>query len=251
MDIIKEFKVLGLKPKLAAAYLAILKLQQANANQIAQEAKIERTNIYNVLEELGEMGLISKSLQGKRLSYIAESPVKFKQLLVKQESVLEQLLPVLEALQGNKQVRPKIKLYENKEGIRKVLSDSLNSQEKLRRDFAAVDTLVDFLGLRFINNQIKERVKRGIHVRSLRCVPAGKRVSEKDWFLKQGNKELLREVRYLDKSIQLNPTIFIYDHVVAIISSQKESFALVIESQDLSQAMKVLFDIAWATAKTS
>ncbi len=249
MDIIKELKVLGLKPKLASAYLAALKLQQANAHQIAKEANIERTNIYNVLEELEETGLVTKSLKGKRLSYIAESPVKFKELLIKQENVLGQLLPILEALQGNKQIRPKIKLYENKEGIRKVLMDSLNSQEKLRRDFASVESIVDFLGLRFINNQIKERVKRGIHVRSLRCVPAGTKISEKDWFLKQDNKELLREVRYLDKSIRIAPAIFIYDHVIAIISSQKESFALVIESPDLSQAMKALFDIAWAQAR--
>lgn len=245
MDIIQSFNTLGLKPKLASAYLAILKLQKSNAHQIAKEANIERTNIYNVLEELEKKGLVSKTLDGKRLSYIAESPVKFKQLLLQQENVLGQLLPILEAMQGNKQIRPKIKFYESKEGIRKVLMDSLNSQEKLRRDFASVDSIVEFLGLRFINNQIKERVKRGIKIKSLRCRPQGKNISEKDWFLKRDNKELLREVRYLDESIQLSPVIIIYDHIVAIISSQAESFALVIESQDFSKAMKVLFDIAW------
>lgn len=249
MDIIKELKVLGLKQKQAAAYMATLKLQQANAHQIAKEANIERTNIYNVLEELEEKGLIIKTLEGKRLSYIAESPIRFKELLVRQEGILGQLLPILEAMQGNKRVRPIIKLYENKEGIRKVLMDSLNSQEKLRRDFASVESIVDFLGLRFIDNQIKERVKKGVHVKSLRCIPAGSKISEKDWFLKKDTKELLREVRYLDKTIQLAPVIIIYDHIVAVISSKEEQFSMVIESPDFSQAMKVLFDIAWSQSK--
>lgn len=249
MEIIEQFNILGLKPKLASAYLATLKLQKANAHQIAKEANIERTNIYNVLEELADKGLVIKSLSGKRFSYIAESPTRFKQILIQQESVLNQLLPVLEVLQGNKRIKPKIKLYENKEGIRKVLLDSLNAQEKVRRDLASVESIVDFLGLRFINNQIRERVKRGIHVRSLRCLPKGAKVSEKDWFLKKDNKELLREVRYLDKSVQLTPVIIIYDHIVAVISSKEESYALVIESPEFSQAMKVLFDIAWNSAQ--
>lgn len=251
MEIIKKLSILGLKPKLASAYVAMLKLQKANAHQIAKEASIERTNIYNVLDELVDKGLVVKSLSGKRALYVAESPAKFKEFLVQQEDTLKQLLPLLAALQGNKQVRLKIKLYENKEGIRKVLLDSLNAQEKLRRDFASVESIVDFLGLRFINNHIKERVKRGIKVKSLRCVPMGGKVSEKDWYLKKDNKELLREVRYLEPTIRLAPVVMIYDHIVAVISSKKESFALVIESPDFSQAMKVLFDIAWEHSKGS
>ena len=250
MEIIEKLGILGLKPKLASAYVSVLKLQKANAHQIAKEANIERTNIYNLLDELTDKGLVVKSLSGKRVLYIAESAVKFKELLIKQENTLNHLLPLLDALQGIKQFRPKIKLYEKKEGIRKVLLDSLNTQEKLRRDFASVESIVDFLGLRFINSQIKERVKRGVKVKSLRCVPKGSKVLEKDWYLKKDNKELLREVRYLEPTVQLEPVVIIYDHVVAVISSKKESFALVIESLDFSQAMKVLFDIAWERSKS-
>ena len=200
---------------------------------------------YNILDELEERGLVLKSVKGNRFLYIAEPPTKFAELLLRQESILKQLLPVLALVQGNKTFHPRIKLYENEDGIKKVLTDSLNAQEKIRRDFASVENVIEVLGLRFVNNQIKERVKRGIFVRSLRCVPQGSKISEKDWYLKKENKDLLREVRYLDKGVQLAPLIMIYDHVVAVISSKEESYALVIESADLSQALKVLFDIAW------
>ena len=55
--------------------------------------------------------------------------------------------------------------------------------------------------------------------------------SEKDWYLKKENKDILREVRYLDIKTSFEPFISIYDHLVTIISSRRESFALVIEAR--------------------
>ncbi|MDP2683565.1 MAG: helix-turn-helix domain-containing protein [bacterium] len=249
MEIDAKLENLGLTSKEIKAYLALLKLQSANPHQIAKEAKVERTTIYKILDDLTERGLISRSIAGKKLSYFAESPEMLKNMLSEQQSIVSQILPYLSALQGSKGSRPIIKFYENKEGIRKVLTESLNSREKIRRDFAFVENVVDFFGLRFIHKQIEDRIKRGIHVCSLRRKPRGNKISEKDWYLKKDNKELLREVRYLPASIEFEPLIIIYDHVVAVMSSQKESYAFVIESREFSQAMKSLFDIAWSSAK--
>ncbi|MFH0969708.1 MAG: helix-turn-helix domain-containing protein [Patescibacteria group bacterium] len=249
MEILEQLNQLGLKGNEASAYLALLRLQKANPHQIAKEANIERTTVYKILEELAEKGLIAKSAEGKRLNYVAESPISIKHFIHKQESLIDCILPTLFAFSGSKKIRPVIKFYENIEGIKKALMDSLNCQEKLRRDFASVQDLVNFLGLRVITNQINERVKRGIYVRSLRCVSKNKNLSEKDWFLKKENQDILREVRYLDKLIQIKPTVMIYDHIVTMISTEKESFALVIESPELSGALKVLFDIAWENSK--
>jgi len=249
MEIEVKLEQLGLKRKEIRAYLALLKLQQANPHQIAKEAKVERTTIYKILDELTKRGLISQSMSGKRLNYFAESPEMLKTMLNEQQGIVSQILPYLSALQGSKGSRPVIKFYENRDAIRKILTESLNSQEKIRRDFAFVENVVDFFGLRFIHKQIEDRVKKGVHVHSLRRKLGGKQSPEKDWYLKQDNEKLLREVRYLPESIEFEPLIIIYDHIVAIISSKKESYALVIESQEFSQAMKSLFDIAWISAK--
>lgn len=249
MEIDTKLEHIGLTSKEIKAYLALLKLQSANPHQIAKEAKIERTTIYKILDDLTERGLISKSITGKKLSFFAESPEMLKNMLSEQQNIVNQVLPYLSALQGSKGSRPIIKLYENRDNIRKVLTESLNSREKVRRDFAFVENVVDFFGLRFIHKQIEDRIKKGIHVRSLRRNPKSNKISEKDWYLKKDNKELLREVRYLPASIEFEPLIIIYDHVVAIMSSQKESYALVVESQEFSQVMKLLFDIAWNSAK--
>ncbi len=127
--------------------------------------------------------------------------------------------------------------------------DTLNCREKVRRDFASVENIVEFLGQRFIDRQIEERAKRGIKVRSLRCVSGKSDLERKDWYLRKENEDILREVRYLSREWSFEPVIFIHDHTITIISSKKESYALVIESKELSQALKILFDIAWESAK--
>lgn len=249
MEISKILANFGLKENESKAYLALLKLQSANAFSVAKEANIERTTIYRIMEVLANKGLASKSVTGKKMTYTAESPVRLKDLLDNQTSALTQLLPILMSMQGSKGQKPSVKFYDNVAGMRQALLDSLDCEEKIRRDFSAVSTIAETLGKRFIQNQIEERVKRGIGVRSLRRkeIEGGK--VEKDWYLKSGNKDILREVRYLNIKENFEPTIFIYDHKVVIISSVKELYALVIESAEFSKAMKILFDIAWETAE--
>lgn len=249
MDINQLLAILGIKDNHAKAYLALLKLQTASPHAIAKEAGVERTTIYKIMEELSEKGLANKTVNGSRISYSAEHPNKFKEILENQGSAVSQLIPLLVALQGAKGMKPVIRFYDDLPGMRRVLMDSLNCQEKFRRDFALVDNVTDILGTRFIHNQIDERVRKGVRVQSLRCKKEVLPPSEKDWYLKKDNKDILREVRYLDIKTNFEPFISIYDHIVTVISSRKESFALVIESPEFAEAMKILFDIAWVSAK--
>lgn len=244
MDLTQQLQEIGLEGKKAAVYLALLKLQEATPHQVAQEAEVERTTVYKLLNDLASAGLVTKAVHGKRISYFADPASSLKVFLNKKQNLLDSILPTLFALQGDKRTRPKVQFYDNLENIRQVLMNSLESQEKLRRDFAFIENVVEFLGLRFIQNQIKQRVKKGIYVRSLRQKP---KKPETDWFIKKDNKDVLREVRYLDAAVE--PLVIIYDNVVAVISSRKESYALVIESQEFSNALKALFDIAWRAAR--
>lgn len=248
MDIADSLKFLGLNEKDTAAYIAVLRLQKAGPAAIAREAGLERTTVYKILEQLSVLGVIGKSVAGKRIHYVAESPQFLHTLIEKKSKNLDKLIPFLAALQGKSQARPTVRFYEDKESVKRVLMESLNCEEKLRRDFASVERIVEFLGLAFINHQIEERVRRRVHVRSLRCTPKEPR-AEKDWYLRGSNAEVLREVRYLKQEIEFEPVIFIYDNTVTIISSEKESYALVIDSQELARAMKVLFDVAWVSSE--
>src|SRR3989338_1313543 len=208
MDIQKSLETLGLKDKEVAAYVALLKLVEANANQIAKEAKLERTTIYQTLKTLCDKGLAHKVVKGKRYFYAAEPVGALEQFVKSKITTLDGLLPLLAGISGSHSTKPVVKYYENLADINKVLS-----------------------------------LRRG---------PKEKDVQD-DWYIRADkSKDLLREVRYLDPKLTFNqPLITIYDHTVGIFSSEKELSALIIDSQEFSKAMKVLFDIAWATAKNN
>lgn len=235
----------GLPAKSAMAYVGLLRLGESTAQAIAHEAKLERTTVYKLLEDLEERGLVHKIARGKRLTYQAETPHKLTELVDQQKLQLEQLLPTLLALQGDKKQKPTVRFYEQAAGIRSVLLESLHSKSRLRRDFASVENLVEVVGRRFLHEYIEKRVKQGIHLRSLRCGRDLRKTAEKDWYLKAENADLLREVRYLRMNVTFEPLISVHDHTITIISSKAESYALVIESKEVAQALSVLFDIAW------
>jgi sugar-specific transcriptional regulator TrmB len=246
-DVISIIQKVGLSPKASKAYLALIQLQKANPHQIAKAANIERTSIYPIMDELVEKQLAEKILVGKRINFFASPPDRLEQLAKEQAAGITKILPMLLGMQGKLGDGPVIKHYENKNSIKEMLLRSLDHTEPVRREYALVENVVAFLGSRFASNYISKRVKQGIRLKSIRHTPT-KKVQNLSWYLKEDNQDLLREIRYLDEPIPVSPWVLIYDNLVTIISSEKESFALSIESQEFSKFMKSIFDITWQVA---
>ena len=246
-ELISQLILFGLKKQHAESYIALLKLGTASPSAIAKEAHIERTTMYKILEELSEKGLINKSLQGKRLHYTAASPAALKETLRQHESILTHIFPTLLSLHSENKSTPTIQVYTSKEAIKRVIMDSLRSKEKVCRDFASVKQVIDLFGIPFVERYINQRIKFNVSVKSLRNRPKQKKEKE-IWYLRPDNTEVLREVRYLKDTIDFDSFIKIYDSTIVMISSSKKPFAVVLESTDLSTAMKILFDIAWDTS---
>jgi len=251
IDNIKEsLELLGLKAKEAAAYIGLLKFGQANAQQIAKEAKLERTAIYPLLNNLCDKGLAQRIVKGKRYLYAAEPVRALEQFFKGKISLLDNLLPQLARITKAGPTKPIVKYYDTLPDIKRALSGRVGSREKLVRDFVFIDNLVEVFGRRFIHDQVEKRVANKVRALSLRHGPKEKDIKD-DWYIRGDNKDLLREVRYLPPKFQFNQSLIaIYDNTVGIFSSEKELFALIIESKEFSQAMKTLFDIAWATARS-
>ncbi|MBI5140140.1 MAG: hypothetical protein HZA94_01705 [Candidatus Vogelbacteria bacterium] len=249
MDIYKQLETLGISEKQGMAYLALLRLQKANAHQIAKEAGIERTTTYKILEDLTAKQLITQTRSGKRVTYLADSPTQFQHLLIRQSEVLKDLIPLLSSLQGKVASKPTIKYYEGRDAILKVYKETLKCKEKLFRNFASVPNVEHLLGDRFINAYTEARIKKGIVTRSLRATPKDKAKIE-NWYLKDENATVLRETRYLDTNLSVDAFIKTYDDFILLISFGREPSMVVVESPELAQTMKVLFDIAWNQAKS-
>ena len=89
----------------------------------------------------------------------------------------------------------------------------------------------------------KRRTQKGIHIRAiLSSNEAGRDRASKD-------KEEYRDTALIpaDK-YNFIPEIDIYDNKV-MIASWREKLGIIIESQEIADAMKIIYELAWAEAK--
>jgi sugar-specific transcriptional regulator TrmB len=243
----KALLSLNFTEKEANVYLALLELGQGSVSQIARKANINRTHGYNILDMLISKGLVSISGKEPKQEYIAETPDKIKNLLQaeikKNQEFLKQadeIIPQLKSIH-NVQGRPQVRFYEGKEGLKQIYEDTLTSHETILA-YASVEdtqsTLPDFFP-----NYYFRRADKNIHIRAI--FPETKDARE----LVKSDKLQKRETALVPANkYSFSPEINIYDNKV-MIASWREQLGIIIESDEIADAMKKVFELSWAEAK--
>lgn len=245
--IYKKLVSLGFSEKETAVYLALLELGKRTVSPIARKAGINRTTVYDILDSLINKGLVSVSGKEPLQEYVSESPDKIlalvqKEIENKNQALKEaqELVPQLKSLH-NISDRPKVRFYEGKQGMEQVYEDTLTSHEPIRA-YATYDDMEKALP-DYFPKYFYRRAKKGIKIRAI--FP----FTEAGIELAKHNKEQLRETAIVPlKDFYFSPEINIYDNKV-MIASWKEKLGITIESQEIADAMKKIFELAWAEAK--
>lgn len=237
MALEKFLKNLGLKEKDQKVYLALLKLGDATCSRVARVARIKRTTTYHVLENLKEKGLISAYTEKGVKRFVAESPGKLKDVLEGQLFALEKYLPSLQSFYNLAKLKTEIKFFEGEEGAKQISEDVLSSKEKMIFSLGSIKNVKEAIGvsIRFT----KRRVAKRIFEKALRI----KKEFGEDYLRRQ--KEELKEVRFLPESLEIPVLILIYGKKVGVICSPEEGFSFIIESEDFSRTMKLIFEAIW------
>ena len=227
--------------------MALLELGKGTVSEITRKANLNRTTGYDVLDGLVAKGLASVSGKEPKQEYIAESPDKIEALLKREVNATEEhlkeiknILPELKSLH-NVAGRPKVRFYEGKQGLIEVYEDTLTSHETILA-YATVDDMHRALP-NYFPEYYKRRAEKGVAIRAI--IPAteiGKERASKD-------KEEMRETALIppDK-YYFSPEINIYDDKV-MIASWREKLGIIIESAEIADAMKKIYELAWAEAK--
>lgn len=238
---------LGLSEKESVVYLAILELGRGTVTQIARKANINRTSGYDVLDSLAHMGLVRISGKEPKQEYVAESPDSILVLLQKRMSETEQqlqaarqLVPKLKSTHRIED-RPQVKFYEGPQGLKQVYEDTLTSSEEIRA-YATVDDMHQGLP-NYFPEYYKRRAGKGVAIRAI--VPKTEAGVER----RSRDADEKREIAFVpaDK-YYFSPEINIYDNKV-MIASWREKLGIIIESAEIADAMKKIFELAWAEAK--
>lgn len=248
ISILKSLIEFGLSEKEAKVYLALLELEVATVSEIAKTANINRSSTYVVLASLKKKGLVSTSEDKKVQRYVAVSPemllYEAQNRAKKAEDIKEEInsiVPELKALHKDTKQRPKVKVFEGKQGLINTFEDTLNNKEKIMRVSSSVEGVFKVLP-DYFPDYVKRRVGLGIKMYGIH--PNSEMV-----------QNLIKNSPKLDKPILIPPKkyrfpadIAIYDNKIGYMST-KEELAIIIESKEMADVMKSIFDLAYEEAK--
>lgn len=239
MPLLKELEQFGLDNKKAKVYLAVLELGEAKAFSIAKKAGLERPTTYDILEKLiKERWINFYEKRGVRY-YLAENPETVQRQLASKEQAFAGLLPQLKSLHNTLEFKPRIRFYEGVDGVKTVFDDTLTVKNKKLCGILSMVDLFKMPGREFMKNYVENRIKSGIGLRVIRSRP---KEAAEDWPTDTAAK---RELRYAPADMIFSMTMYIYDDKVGLISSQKENFGMLIESEELRDNMQNLFEALW------
>lgn len=238
LKILKEF---GLNDKESAVYLSNLKIGSSRVNNIARDSKILRETAYFVLNSLIQKGLVSYVIKSKIKHFEASSPNKLISILKERQEKINSILPQLLLLEKSVKQKPKVELFEGKDGVKTIIDDLIKTKKQILT-FSSTKSLIDKLAFYF-PNYMKRRIKEKISIRVLT------EKTKETIILKNNGYKDYREVRFLSKKYNLPNAVYIYGDKISIIDLEKNLMGLIIKNSDLNKTFRTIFEIAWDAAK--
>jgi len=247
LELKKTLEYIGFSEKEILVYLALLSLGKGTVTQISRKAGINRPTGYHILDSLEVKELVKVSGKEPKQEYVAESPDQIEKFLLKKiendQAYIKEARKIIPELKSMHNVsdRPKVLFYEGREGLEKVYEDTLTSTEPIRAYASVGDMHAGLPG--YFPNYYKRRAGKGISIRAV--IPNTEAGVERKTF----DKDEMRETALVPKdSFMFSPEINIYDNKI-MIASWREKLGIIIESREIADAMKKIYELSWAEAK--
>jgi len=244
-EVVDSLKKMGLSEKEAKVYLACLELGDSLASEISLKSNLPRTLIYDILERLIDLGLISYAIKDGKKYFRSSSPKELIRMIEEKEKAVRGILPDLERLEKLKGAkRPKVTIYEGKEGMKTVMNDILRSGIKGFISYGSSRSSYEVFPA-FIDDWHKRRIKNKIRARII--YNNTKATREK---VKKFPKTLkLVDYRLMPVKLESPTATIIYRDKVVQQSWTKDPFAVVIEDEQMAENHKRYFELLWKSAK--
>lgn len=240
----ESLEKLGLSQKEQEVYFALLQMEKATANEISYKTKLKRPTTYDILARLKQGNFIFESQEGKKRNFVAISPEEISELLDERKRELEQDLPFLMSVYNTQVRRPKVAYFEGLEGIKQLYEDTLkilkSGDEILAYVTAETPEVLPGYSADYIRRRVEKGIKfRGIYEKSPTIIKYMKK-----------NREQLREAKIVDPKIfPIKNEINIYANKIIINTYKPEPFGVMIESAEIAQTQRTIFEMAWKGIK--
>jgi len=248
----KLLSELNFSYKEQAVYQAILELGEAPVSPIAKRAHVNRGTTYDILKSLIDKGLVAKLIKSKKLYYSASGVEGLEAYLNAQKSAWEEKLehfselkPQLSALLGSASVKPTVRFFEGKMGVKEVFLDQIRGKHKEILSYSIASKLEDIFG-DYLKIFTAQKARTGIITRLI--VPEEKVLAKLLKKYYKGKASKLFEIKTVPKEqfpfgVEMN----IYGNKVSLISlEEKELIAVIIESPILAKSQRLIFELLWS-----
>jgi len=234
---------LGFSENKTAVYLTTLSIRSGSTQDIARHVSLPRTTVHEILQSLVAMGVVSFTTQGRRRTYIAESPVKLEKRQEERKRKIEGILPELLSMYDTTGFRPHVRMYEGIEGVKTVLEDTLSAKDPEIFGILSMKDLYENPGQEYMDSIVERRIKNGT---KLSVIRSEQHDVPEHWQSSRGD---LRQLHYAPDNMNFPMSVYMYDNKVSIIGTQKENFGMIIESAEYYLTMKNLFDVMWQVTR--
>lgn len=239
----------GLSEEQAAVYSSLLDKGPLKAGSISSWTGIKRGLIYKVLDQLENMGLISKKGgEGTVAVFAPEHPSRLAEIMERKEKSIalakETVMFSLGSLSSKFNLlsgKPNVQFFEGKEGVAKVMRDSFTSQTEI----------LTFADNEAMNKYYPELNKENVEARKNSNIK--KRLISIDTpyireLAKNDNPEITD--RRLIDSDKFSTVMQIYDNKVTYITlDPNKEIGVIIEDNSIYEMQKMIFEKVWENAK--
>lgn len=239
---------LGLSPSERELYLLSVSMGPLSVNELAAHLGLQRPYVYTLIKGLRDKGLAPIAKTYKR-SFVVESPTVVLDLLRKKRQQLESLATNIAAdmpkylasyQQGGE--RTGVLFYEGKQKFLELYERVLIEEGTETIYFGEAEHFFSVVSETKLNQWIRDRVKKRIHMRTLMIDSTNARTIPSD-------ETLLRETRLV--SVQRNrfPASFqVYGNTV-IFWQPMTPVAVALQDEYISQLMRSTFELLWSQGK--
>lgn len=240
----------GLDPEEARVYLTMIRMGNTTVLEISRRTEIKRGTVYHIVNRLIEKNLVKALVLGKKNYYVAEDPRRMSAMLEERKKELDEIVPFLKEQYRLREDTPNIYFYEGREGVERVYEEILKLESKkealwfgcqqdLFEEFYDVyktledrDVEEDSAGIRLLMNPTKMDREYAQNVND-----------DEDTYK-------IVKARVLPKDLLfVNTNNIIIENKLVIFSVKDDYFVVIIESADVANTYRALFEMAWREAE--
>jgi sugar-specific transcriptional regulator TrmB len=246
----KHLLELGLSDSEATVYLAMVSGVH-RPRDLVKVTQIKRPTVYYALGCLEKRGLVSRTGRAGDNAFSLE-PLEKLSIIAKEQALesskreqrIESLVTTLAASYSPSNDRPAVAFYEGVDAVKSTIMEMMYSKTGHINSVVPKQNFFWQVGQEFVEFFIEERLRRGITTRNLWEAPVNKDLMAQYY-------EGVSEVRILPKVMhgKFHTTIFIYDDKTVYVSSKKQSYCVVITSQEHADTMQAWFEGLWVNSK--